>query len=72
MPAGGVGVWPSFCLYTTGKPGSTLGEEIDIFEEYGGAYDQNKGGGFGMANYNRGNGPKEGAANAGLPFPSRG
>ena len=55
MPAGGVGIWPSFCLYTTGHP-SGLGEEIDIFEEYGGAYDKDKDGGFGMRNGNWGKG----------------
>ena len=62
MPAGGVGLWPSFCLYTTGHK-SGLSEEVDIFEEYGGAYDADKDGGFGMRNGNWGNGPKEGHAN---------
>ena len=62
MPAGGVGLWPSFCLYTNDK-NSKLGEEIDIFEEYGGAYDGNKDGGFGMRNGNWGNGGEAGHAN---------
>lgn len=62
MPAGGVGVWPSFCLYTTGHK-SGLGEEIDIFEEYGGAYAENKDGGFGMRNGNWGKGGDAGHAN---------
>jgi len=66
MPAGGVGLWPSFCLYTHGPQGS-LGEEVDIFEEYGGSYDANKDGGFGMRNGNWGKGPKEGHANVWPP-----
>ncbi len=55
MPAGGTGIWPSFCLYTIGsnKPYS---EEVDIFEYYGFGYEKNKGGGFGMRNHNWGNG----------------
>ena len=65
MPAGGVGLWPSFCLYTHNKSG--LGEEVDIFEEYGGSYDNDKDGGFGMRNGNWGNGPKEGHANVWPP-----
>lgn len=61
MPAGGVGLWPSFCLYTmSGK--SDFGEEVDIFEEYGGAYDKNEDGGFGMRNHNWGKGPAQGHA----------
>lgn len=59
MPIGGLGVWPSFCLYTIGKPNSNLGEEIDIFEYYGNAYEKNTDGGFGMRNHNWGEGPKE-------------
>jgi len=65
MPAGGVGIWPSFCLYSLNidDKDRKLGEEIDIFEEYGGAYEANKDGGFGMRNGNWGKGPKEGSAN---------
>jgi hypothetical protein len=65
MPAGGIGIWPSFCLYSIG--GEKLNEEVDIFEEYGGAYDANKDGGFGMRNGNWGDGPKEGKANVWPP-----
>lgn len=67
MPAGGLGVWPSFCLYTVGKPGTTLGEEIDIFEYYGSAFAENKDGGFGMRNHNWGDGPKEGSVDVWPP-----
>jgi hypothetical protein len=65
MPAGGVGLWPSFCLYTHGKSG--LSEEVDIFEEYGGAYDADKDGGFGMRNGNWGRGGEAGHANVWPP-----
>ena len=55
MPASGVGTWPSFCLYTApDKTGCPFNEEVDIFEEYGMAYDANKDGGFGMRNGNWG------------------
>ncbi|MFA4944651.1 MAG: family 16 glycosylhydrolase [Lentisphaeria bacterium] len=64
LPAGGVGVWPSWCLYTTiGGENEGLNEEVDIFEHYGAAYDADKDGGFGMRNGNWGKGPKEGHAN---------
>ena len=66
LPAGGVGVWPSFCMYTTGSK-SGLGEEIDIFEDYGGAYDNNKDGGFGMRNHNWGEGGKAGSVDVWPP-----
>ena len=68
MPAGGVGLWPSWCLYTIGDK-SGLSEEVDIFEEYGGAYDSNKDGGFGMRNGHWGKGPKpkNGSANVWPP-----
>ncbi len=59
MPAGGLGVWPSFCLYTIARDGSRLSAEFDIFEYYGNAYEQDKDGGFGMRNHNWGEGPKE-------------
>jgi hypothetical protein len=61
MPAGGLGIWPSFCLYTMGE--KKLNAEVDIFEMYGGAYEANKDGGFGMRNGNWGDGPNEGHAN---------
>jgi beta-glucanase (GH16 family) len=65
MPAGGIGIWPSFCLYTIGD--KKLNEEVDIFEEYGGAFQEDKDGGFGMRNGNWGDGPKEGHANVWPP-----
>ena len=65
MPAGGVGLWPSWCLYTNNKSG--LGEEVDIFEEYGGSYEKDKDGGFGMRNHNWGTGPKQGAVDVWPP-----
>ncbi len=50
MPAGGTGVWPSFCTYSTNQTGNN--EEMDIFEYYGGAYPSGGNGGALMRNHN--------------------
>jgi hypothetical protein len=68
LPASGKGTWPSFCTYTTGK--SSLSEEIDIFEDYGGSFDEQKPGGFGMRNHNWGSGPKEASVDVWPPIPT--
>ncbi|MDD5262925.1 MAG: family 16 glycosylhydrolase [Methylacidiphilales bacterium] len=61
MPSSGLGSWPSMSLYTTNQTGN--GEEVDVFEDYGNAYDSNVDGGALMRNHNWGTGPTEGSAN---------